>query len=117
MPCPYPLEIRKDYKKVPKASRGASALSYAMKIRAIGLGIQLVERESELERQFASGAVNSESLGALLAEIGALHGKLRYVHMVAHLKQRSLLSEHQIRLYDQPRGYGVTHGSGHGHSH
>ena len=28
MPCPYPLEIRKDYKKVPKASRGASALSY-----------------------------------------------------------------------------------------
>ena len=27
-PCPYPLEIRKDYKKVPKASRGASALSY-----------------------------------------------------------------------------------------
>ena len=27
-PCPYPLDLRKDYKKVPKASRGASALSY-----------------------------------------------------------------------------------------
>ena len=97
-------------------TRRTVAIFEAMKAKAIALGTQLVERESELDRQFASGVISPESLVALSSEIGALHGKLRYVHLFAHLDQRSLLSEHQIRLYDKLRGYRVTNGGGHKHS-
>ena len=95
----------------------SEAIFEAMKTKATVLGTELVERESELDRQFASGAVTPESLGTLLSEIAALKGKLRYVHLLAHLEQRPLLSKHQIRLYDELRGYGVTNSSGHSHSH
>lgn len=89
----------------------------AMKTKATVLGTEIVKRESALDRQFASGAVTPESLGTLLSEIAALKGELRYVHLLAHLEQRPLLSKHQIRLYDGLRGYGVTNSSGHSHSH
>ena len=95
----------------------SEAIFEAMKAKAILLGTELVERESELDRQFASGAVSPESLGTLLSEIAALKGKLRYVHLLAHLEQRPVLSKQQIRLYDELRGYGVTSGSEHSHRH
>ena len=95
----------------------SEAIFEAMKTKATVLGTELVERESELDRQFASGAVTPESLGALLSEIAALKGKLRYVHLLAHLEQTPLLSKHQIRLYDELRGYGIKNSSGHSHSH
>ena len=95
----------------------SEAIFGAMKAKAILLGTELVEKESELDRQFANGAVSPESLGMLLSEIAALKGKLRYVHLLAHLEQRPVLSKHQIRLYDELRGYGVSNGSEHSHSH
>ncbi len=36
-----------------------------------------------------------------------IEGELRAVHLAAHLKQKIILSEQQVNLYDQLRGYGV----------
>lgn len=88
-----------------------------MKAQAIPLGKQLVGKEQALDRQFTSEAVSGKSLKTLLSDIGALQAKIRYVHLSAHLEQKALLTEYQIQLYDQLRGYGASHDSGHIHAH
>jgi Spy/CpxP family protein refolding chaperone len=91
----------------------------SMEQKAISLGRKLVEREKALDMLFAIGTIDSKKLKAILTEIGLLQARLRHVHLSAHLKQKDLLSPHQVMLYDQLRGYGsghVNHGK-HGHSH
>lgn len=81
------------------------------------LGKQLVDKERDLDQQFSNASIDSEKLKALLSDIGALQAKIRYAHLSAHLKQKSLLDEHQTKMYDQLRGYGASHGVEHNHSH
>lgn len=95
----------------------SEAIFAAMKARAMSLGKQLVAKETELDRLFASGSIDPASLETLLSAIGSLHAELRYAHLNAHLEQRTLLTQHQIHRYDQLRGYGSDehHHSGHAH--
>ena len=86
-----------------------------MKERAITLGKQLVEKEQELDRQFANESINEVILNTLLSEIGTLQAKIRYVHLRAHLEQKALLTKHQIHQDEQLRGYGPPNGGGKGH--
>lgn len=72
---------------------------------AMEIGALIVERERALDRFFASREVDSERLEPLLSEIGALKGSLRFVHVRAHLKQTSILSEEQVKGYNTLRGY------------
>lgn len=88
-----------------------------MKAQAITLGIQLVDKERELDQQFASQSIDADSLATLVSEIGILEARIRYVHLNAHLEQRAILTKHQIQLYDQLRGYGSAHSHEQGHSH
>jgi Spy/CpxP family protein refolding chaperone len=88
-----------------------------MKAQAITLGIQLVDKERELDQQFASQSIDAESLATLVSEIGILEARIRYVHLNADLEQKAILTKHQIQLYDQLRGYGSAHNHEQGHSH
>ena len=88
----------------------------AMKSETMELGRALVDKERELDQQFADGSVDASGLQALLAEIGAIEANIRYAHLNAHLEQRALLTPHQVRQYDALRGYGSA-GAHHGHSH
>jgi len=97
--------------------RKSQGLFAAMKSTAVDLGKQLVELEQQLDRQFASKSAEEHSLRLLLMEIGALEARLRFVHLSAHVKQKALLTTHQVRLYDQLRGYGAAAGNGHTHAH
>lgn len=87
----------------------------AMQEKAIELGRQLVSKEQALNHGFAAGAIDAESLLALVSEIGALDAQIRFVHLNAHLQQRALLTEHQVTLYDGLRGYGASHEREHHH--
>jgi len=98
-------------------TRQTQAIFETMKAQAVALGKQLVEKEKELDRQFANGSMDAVSLHALSSDIGVLQAKIRYAHLVAHLEQKALLTKHQVQLYDQLRGYGAAHGNGHSHSH
>lgn len=89
----------------------------SMKAKASSLGKKLVDKEIELDRLFKNSLIDSNTLKDLLSDIGMLKQKIRFAHMNAHLKQRALLSMHQIKQYDQLRGYGTSPGSGHNHSH
>jgi len=93
------------------------AIYQAMQTQAVALGKQLVAKEKELDQKFADGSIDASSLEELVAAISMLEGKLRQVHLAAHLEQKALLSQHQIHRYDQLRGYGLANRQGHSHAH
>ena len=77
-----------------------------MNAAAKPLGTELVERERALDQQFAKREITQDRLAAETGAIGELQGRLRSVHLAAHLETRALLSPDQIALYEQLRGYG-----------
>ena len=92
-----------------------------MSAAARPLGDELIERERTLDRLFAEREITPERLGAATAAIGDIQGRLRAVHLAAHLNTRALLSSEQITEYDKLRGYadagtpGGHHPATHGH--
>ncbi len=70
------------------------------------LGAELIAREQALDQLFAKGDVTPDRLTAVTAAIGELQGRLRSVHLAAHLATRILLSPDEIARYEQLRGYG-----------
>ncbi|MFP3941693.1 MAG: Spy/CpxP family protein refolding chaperone [Thermoanaerobaculia bacterium] len=88
------------------AQRGAVQDSYdAMHRAAVALGRELVEAEARLDALFAEGEATPEDLDAALEEIGALRADLRKAHLQAHLETRDLLTDEQVRRYQELRGY------------
>ena len=69
------------------------------------IGAELVEHERLLDQLFHNGEITPDRLGAETTAIGELQGRLRSVHLAAHLETRGLLNPDQIPLYQQLRGY------------
>jgi hypothetical protein len=88
-------------------------LHAAMKAETVPLGERLIAQETDLDRQFATKAVNPASLQAATAEIGVTQGALRGAHLRYHLSTLEVLTPVQIRSYGELRGYGGSHGHGH----
>ena len=84
-----------------------------MRTEAVRLGIQLIEKERQLDTLFATDTIAEAQLDQLVTEIGTMQGQLRAVHLRAHLAQRALLTPEQLRRYDTLRGYNASH---HDHS-
>lgn len=80
-----------------------------MHAQAVRLGKQLVEKERALDKAFASTAVTRASLERLTKNVEELKGRLRYVHLAAHIDSRSILTSQQIESYDRLRGYAAQH--------
>jgi Spy/CpxP family protein refolding chaperone len=76
-----------------------------MKAKAVSLGQELVEKESLLDSLFAKAKISEAQLQKLVTEILVIRGKLRFVHLSAHLEQRKILTPAQIQRYDKLRGY------------
>lgn len=94
------------------------AIFERMQKEAIGQGEALVEKERELDRQFAAGTVTPDSLDTTLNQIGALQANVRRSHLQAHVEQKAVLTKAQIAKYDALRGYSSPRGAEHsGHSH
>lgn len=85
-----------------------------MRTAAVTIGEQIVAAEEELDRRFAHRHLDEAKLGELTARIGELEGRLRFVHLRAHLETDAILSAEQRIRYVELRGYG---GSGGEHPH
>lgn len=85
------------------------AVMRAMTGEARDLGRRLVDAERVLDRAFATGTIQPTRLGESVEAIGALRGELRAVHLAAHLSMIEILTRHQRHVYQELRGYGVTH--------
>jgi len=85
-----------------------------MKGAAIETGSALVAAEEELDRRFAHRHLDEAKLAELTDRIAELEGRLRFVHLRAHLETDALLTEAQRARYAELRGYG---GAGAGNAH
>jgi len=94
-----------------------AAIHARMSAEAQPLGEAVIAHEQALDQLFAQGKATPESLAAETAVIGELQGKLRAVHLAAHLSTRALLSPEQLALYQQLRGYGDEAPAMHHHPH
>jgi Spy/CpxP family protein refolding chaperone len=104
------LELATQLDLTPEQRSQTEILVRKMQARAIALGTQLVDEERALDRLFTSRAVSSETLASSLARIGALQGRVRQVHLEAHLEQTAVLTAKQIETYTRLRGYGGSGG-------
>jgi Spy/CpxP family protein refolding chaperone len=83
-----------------------------MRSAAIELGEELVAAERALDELFASGSATEDGLDRLTRKAASLEGRLRAIHLRAHLETADLLAEEQIEAYRQLRGYGEGHDAG-----
>ena len=86
--------------------REVTAIFERMSAAAKLLGGELIVRERTLDQLFATGEVTSNRLSAETAAVGELQGRLRSVHLAAHLQIHASLSPERIVRYKQLRGYG-----------
>ena len=63
-----------------------------MSAAAKPLGGELIAQEQALDQLFAQGEITPDRLAATTAAIAELQGRLRLVHMSAHLQTRALLN-------------------------
>jgi Spy/CpxP family protein refolding chaperone len=77
----------------------------AHKAEARHLGAKLVESERALEQLFETGSVDAAALAERVRNASMLQGQYRLSHLETHRRMRALLTEEQVRRYDELRGY------------
>ncbi len=90
----------------PDQLQQVTAIFERMSAAAKQLGAELIAREQVLDQLFANGEITPDGLAIETAAIGELNGRLRLVHLAAHLETCALLHPDQIALYEHLRGYG-----------
>jgi hypothetical protein len=109
------LELKDKLGLTPAQIEIVQASFARMSAAARPLGAELVDRERALDRAFKDGSIKPEVLVSETAAIGALQGRLRAVHLAAHLETKSILTQQQIDAYDRLRGYADGGQDGHHH--
>jgi len=85
--------------------RAIEVIRARMSAAAAALGHEIVARERELDAAFAEGRIDAALLKSKTDEIAALMGRLRAVHLMAHIESRPLLTPQQVADYNKLRGY------------
>ena len=99
------LELKEKLALTPE-QLAATVDSFArMEAAAKPLGAALIDRERALDGAFRSGSLAAEELSRRTDEIAAFQGKLRAVHLGAHIEMKRILSPQQVASYDALRGY------------
>ena len=75
------------------------------KREARAIGAKLVDAEHAIERLFHSGNVDPAALARAVREAAALEGEYRLSHLETHRRMRALLTDEQVKRYDELRGY------------
>lgn len=91
------------------------ALQKTMSATAIPLGREVLDAEAVLEKRFADGTMDESTLRAMTQRVAELQGRLRAVHLAAHIGTRAVLDAQQIAQYDAMRGYGQHAAGEHAH--
>ena len=74
-----------------------------MNARVKELGKRIIGVEEEMHEAFRTGLVNESSVRDDAEQIGRMRGKLRAVHLIAHIKAKKLMTDDQIALYTKLR--------------
>ncbi|TAK52353.1 MAG: hypothetical protein EPO24_15300 [Bacteroidetes bacterium] len=74
-----------------------------MKTSAIEVGKRIIKIEEELNAGFREGLIIEKNIMSDAQDIGRLRGKLRAIHLIAHLKTKRILTDKQVQLYRKLR--------------
>jgi Spy/CpxP family protein refolding chaperone len=110
----HALELAEALGLTPGQREALTALLHEHKAQARAIGERLVAAERELDRLFASGEAQADSLRARVQAAGALRAEYRLAHLETHLRTRELLTPAQVELYDAQRGYAGATAHRHG---
>lgn len=105
---PGPMHVLEHEKalNLTQAQRAAIAeIRTRMAAAAQVLGREIVEAERALETSFAEKRIDAGILKTQTEAIAALMGRLRAVHLAAHIETKAQLSGAQIAQYAALRGY------------
>lgn len=112
------LELAEKLKLSSRQREKTRSLMDAHKAEARAIGARLVDAERALDRLFASGKVTESALAEHVRTVAKLQGDYRLSHLETHRRMRDMLTDGQVRRYDELRGYGgAGQGSAHGHHH
>lgn len=88
-----------------------------MKSEATPIGNRLIEKESNLDRQFANRTISPESLKSATTNIAKTQGELRGAHLKYHLLTAAVLDSCQLAKYAELRGDSSPASAQHSHHH
>lgn len=99
------LELEQQLRLTPDQRARTEVVMKRMREEAQALGSELIEVERHLDMRFQHRHIDPATLAAATSKIGDLQGRLRNVHLVAHLAMTEILTPEQIKAYDAARGY------------
>ncbi len=97
------LDLAKELQLKDDQKKALQVIYDEMLTRAKELGQRIVQVEEELDGAFQQGLVIEKSVRDDSEEIGRLRGRLRSVHLIAHMKTRKGLTDAQLSLYKKLR--------------
>lgn len=99
------LQFKEQLGLTPDQTEKVQAIFDQMSHDATALGKEWIDRERTLESGFAAYTIMADQISAETAGIGEVQGRLRAVHLSAHIATRAILTPEQIAKYDVLRGY------------
>jgi len=99
------LDLKEEVALSPAQVSAVQALFEVMRAEAVAEGQRLIALEEGLEAQFRDRRVSEASLGEAVGAIAESRGRLRFIHLSAHLKTAALLRPEQVERYNALRGY------------
>ena len=97
------LELKDQLQLTPDQEAQIRTLMQAMFAESRPKSARLLEAEERLRRLFANRAADEASVRATVAQVEEARREVALVHLLTHLRTRSLLTEPQIRLYHSAR--------------
>jgi Spy/CpxP family protein refolding chaperone len=97
------LDLGSELILTPDQEKRVETIRQQMLTRAIALGKQIVQAETDLDAAFQSGTLSERDLGTRVTAIARLHGDLRLAHLRAHLQTKPVLSAEQVKKYYEKR--------------
>lgn len=99
------LELADKLQLSPRQRAETKVIFARMQAAAAQVGAQLIMAEQKLDELFSTQQASPASLEQAVQSAAALEGRLRHIHLLAHLEQTQLLSSEQIERYASLRGY------------
>ncbi len=106
------LELAEALELTEEQQRATTKLHEETRREAIRLGRELVALEQRLNRIFVWNQATADNTAKIVLDIGTLQTQIRLTHLAASIRQKPLLTEEQVRRYDELQGRGMDSGKG-----
>lgn len=101
----HALELADELAMSPEQRQRMRGVFARMQAEAAALGREIVANERRLDRAFAEQNIDALRVESIAQKIGQLEGRLRAVHLNAHLEAKALMTPAQVARYAELRGY------------